>query len=61
MQDNFRLGKTLHWSGIVDSDPKCKKNKDTFKRGSDDEMGTFFHQAKEHQSNKENDLLCISV
>ena len=47
MQDNFRLGKTLHWSGIVDSDPKCKKNKDTFKRGSDGKMGmlvpTLFH------------------
>ena len=47
MQDIHELEKHCIWSGIVDSDLKENKDKDTFKRGLDGEMGmlvpTLFH------------------
>ena len=47
MQDIQELKNHCIWSGIIDSDLKGNKDKDTFKRGLDGEMGmlvpTLFH------------------
>ena len=43
MQDIQELQKHCIWSGIVDSDLKWTKDKDTFQRGSDGEMGMLVH------------------